>query len=1077
MPLDKQEIRVPFGGGVDTKTDRKQVVPGKLLELKNGTFQETGQIKKREAFETPYSDQTVGWDAHNRDTIEEGSAIYRRGQELVITARQTNIDTGLTSHEDGWYMYSRDGVTDEWKNIGTRQPLRLAVEGIAPPNAQNVIPDVAMLESATGPSVEPVTSPDFICYAWLELVDPADAADNRSARVTIKDYANDATIIDRWSSDVTLSAVDVQGVHVTGINGTPPDFYVWLAVPSTNDIYMATASTVTLSTIGNPVVKITDLNVAATPLWDTCTTYLQGHGTCSVVAYQDDSVPPDIYVRWFDETGTEVDQAFINDDPKGAITVFSELDDRTGDAKVVVVWQSAADNKIYGQTYSSDGVAYAGPYLIVNVDYDDRIRNITGCNDTASDFYVANSSFYRIFYEVANDNANSAACWCDVRSAAVEYDGTNPQAPINISNAALASKAFEYESKARVWVVHDSFGLIDAVPNPDVYNPEIQNTYFLLSLQGDFPPDTLQFRTDARCLGARAHGQSFSPSLSAVVSPATGQHLFAGLRKDVIVETINGFSLDSVVGITTDFPVTAQPSTELGPCVQTGGGYVGCADGRFQELGFHLYPECLVAAVTAIGGAAVDWQYTVVYEWTDREGQIHRSAPAIPIDVSCNDGDHVAITCNALTFGDPGKLEDVRCVLYRTEDDGTLFYRLPTPSHQLNNPQVSRITVYDSYPAPGPAAADTTIVDYETLYTTGAVVENLCPPASSIMNVFQDRVMLVPDEDRTAIWFSKLKRYGQGLSFAGGFFVKRIADGGDTTALAAMDGREIVFKESQIRAFSGAGPNDTGEGGGAFSEDVLITADAGCTDRASVVWTDKGIIFKSHKGIYLLGRNFQVSYIGAPVEDYNQYRVIKSELVETKNQVRFLLENQSMLVFDYLVGQWSVFEAPQGAQFTPWDCVDSAMWQNQYVMIKDDGVVYLETADYQDGTTDYIPLDLTTAWIKLSGLQGYQRVYWISLLGEVYDRCTINYEIYYDYVDTNPQTGSIVVDAAFQADPPAQFRVKPRGGNGKSQAVKIRLYDATATGATTYRGFAISDIMLQIGKKPGVMRQGITKSR
>jgi hypothetical protein len=179
-----------------------------------------------------------------------------------------------------------------------------------------------------------------------------------------------------------------------------------------------------------------------------------------------------------------------------------------------------------------------------------------------------------------------------------------------------------------------------------------------------------------------------------------------------------------------------------------------------------------------------------------------------------------------------------------------------------------------------------------------------------------------------------------------------------------------------------------------------------------------------------------------------------------------------------LVDQWSVFESPYfSEEQLPWGTVDSAMWQNQYVMIREDGVVLLETADYRDIATTYIPLDLTTSWIKLNGLQGYQRVWWISLLGEVYDYCTINYEIFYDYVDANPQTGSVVVDANFAANPPAQFRVKPRYGNGKCQAFKIRLYDATATGATNYKGFAISDLMVQIGKKPGVMRQGILKTR
>jgi hypothetical protein len=357
------------------------------------------------------------------------------------------------------------------------------------------------------------------------------------------------------------------------------------------------------------------------------------------------------------------------------------------------------------------------------------------------------------------------------------------------------------------------------------------------------------------------------------------------------------------------------------------------------------------------------------------------------------------------------------------------------------------------------------------------VVGNICPPPSSIIKVRQDRVFLVQDEDRTNLWFSKIKQHGVAVSFSD-LMTKRVSDGGDITALETMDTRLIVFKEGEIRAFSGSGPLDTGVG--AFGEDYLITSDVGCIDRASVVWTDKGIMFKSLKGIYLLGRNLQVSYIGADVEDYNNYTVLKAELIEDKNQVRFLLEdNTAMLVYDYLVGQWSVFESPYFTEeVDPWGTVDSAIWQNIHVMIRDNGVVMREGVTHVDVVGTYIPLDVETSWIKLSGLQGFQRVFWISLLGEVYGTCTINYEIYYDYVDANPQTGTIVIDAAFAADPPAQFRIKPRAGNGKSEAFKVRLYDSQAAApAGTQKGYSISDIMVQIGKKPGVMRQGTLKSR
>ena len=1075
MPLDKTEVRVPFGGGVDQKTDHKQVIPGKLLELINGEFTTIKQISKRNGFLTPYSINTAGWYNHTQAKLIAGSAIYRHGKELLITAKQNYRATPVVNHDSGWYCYSHDPAADEWKNIGTRQPLSLEVQTIVEPSAMWKTPDVALADSN-----------NYICYVWIGLPDPADAAALAKGYLTVIDTANNATLIDHWDTDVVaaLAAVSVTGAHVVGID---TDFFAWFLAPGLADIYMSIIDTADLTYPALPTIKIAD-HAAASHLWDVCTATLTGFGECSVVAYEDNAAPAtDIRVKWFDSTGALQLTRVIDMTPRGAITVFKSYDDQAVEERVIVAWQADIDDKIYGQTFNAAGAAVGAPYIIINFAYVNGIRNITGCRDTASDHYVANSSFNRFYVEYPNDAGNTRPDVCIVEQAIIEFDGTNVDYKLNMPRCCLGSKAWEYEDKARVWVVHDSYGLLDAAPDPDLVNEEIQNTYFLRSEQGDFQPKAApeSTRTDARCLGGNAGGQTYYPSLSRIVEPEANKFLFAGRRKDVIIAPAKsgskgGTSHDSIVSITTNFNETAQPCVELGPTAQTGGGYIGEADGRFQENNFHLYPESLKATVTAIGGAAAIWQYCVVYEWTDREGQIHQSQPSLPLQVSCNNGDHIDIEVSTLCQGDPLKLTNVRCVLYRTlTGPGEVFYRLPEAAHKYNSPfiAVGVITLEDSVGgAAFPAYTDAVLEQRAALYTTGGVYGNICPPASSIINIYNDRVMLVPDEDPTNIWFSKLKKNGIAVSFSD-FFTKRIADGGPITAMVAMDSRQIVFKSSEIRAFSGPGPNDLGQG--TFGDDHLITTDVGCVDRASVVWTDKGVMFKSGKGIYLLGRGLQVNYIGAPVEDFNQYRVVKSELVENKNQVRFLLESSDMLVYDYLVNQWSVFEHPQtGEGHTPWDTVDSAIWQDNHVMIKDDGTVFQESADYLDLVDTFIPLDLTSSWIKLSGLQGYQRVWWISLLGEVYGTCTINYEIFYDYIETNPQTGSVVIDAAFAGSPPAQFRIKPRFGNGRCQAFKVRLYDAQATiPAGTQKGYAISDFMIEIGKLPGTMRVSGIKTK
>lgn len=50
MPLERQVITMPLAQGVDTKTDDKQVVAGKLLELENGVFTRLKAIQKRNGY-------------------------------------------------------------------------------------------------------------------------------------------------------------------------------------------------------------------------------------------------------------------------------------------------------------------------------------------------------------------------------------------------------------------------------------------------------------------------------------------------------------------------------------------------------------------------------------------------------------------------------------------------------------------------------------------------------------------------------------------------------------------------------------------------------------------------------------------------------------------------------------------------------------------------------------------------------------------------------------------------------------------------------------------------------------------
>src|SRR5208283_5242873 len=87
---------------------------------------------------------------------------------------------------------------------------------------------------------------------------------------------------------------------------------------------------------------------------------------------------------------------------------------------------------------------------------------------------------------------------------------------------------------------------------------------------------------------------------------------------------------------------------------------------------------------------------------------------------------------------------------------------------------------------------------------------------------------------------------------------------GPITALAPMDGNLVIFKKNAIYYINGTGPDNTGANS-QYSQPLFISSTVGCINTNSIVFTDSGLIFQSDKGLWLLGRNLSVQYIGAAV--------------------------------------------------------------------------------------------------------------------------------------------------------------------------------------------------------------------
>lgn len=122
--VQKVLLPINFQGGIDTKSDKYQVAPGKLTALSNGMFMKTGQLSKR------YGHDALGTNIEGGGNILNAEAISSFNQELVLF--------------DGSNVYSYVSATGNWLNRGTAISVIATDEPIVRTNTtQQLNSDVA----------------------------------------------------------------------------------------------------------------------------------------------------------------------------------------------------------------------------------------------------------------------------------------------------------------------------------------------------------------------------------------------------------------------------------------------------------------------------------------------------------------------------------------------------------------------------------------------------------------------------------------------------------------------------------------------------------------------------------------------------------------------------------------------------------------------------------------------------------------------------------------------------------------------------------------------------------------------
>lgn len=722
---------------------------------------------------------------------------------------------------------------------------------------------------------------------------------------------------------------------------------------------------------------------------------------------------------------------------------------------------------------------------VIAVDFNvNTVLTATAWNSTDTILNVAcaaQDGSVTIFYEVENAYSYDAAIATNyIVYKTVSSGGSVGSATTLKRSVGLASKAFIYDSTIYVC---------------GVYQSSYQPTIFLLDSSGNIHGKLAY----SNASGYLTYGL---PSITVNSTVADMSYLL----KTVIIPTNKDQNADSSTPVFSQLGVNLchfdfDPSlnvVEIGSNLELSGGFVWQYDGvQAVEQGFHIYPDNVEATWSTTGGSIAAqpdgstntnaYYYVALYEWTDNQGNIYRSAPSVPVAVTTTGtGNTGSITVDVPYLRLTAKTTNpVKIVIYRWSVQNQIFYQVTSVSAPtLNSTSSDAVAFVDTL-------ADASIIGNSIVYTTGGVLENIGAPASSAMALFKSRLFLISSESPNTLWFSKQVVGGTPVEMSDLltlYVAPTTAAQGSTgplKCLAPMDDKLILFKKNSLFYIVGTGPDNTGANND-FSEPVFITSTVGCDNQSSIVFQPQGLMFESDKGIWILRRDLGTEYIGAPVEDYTTDATVLSAInVPGTNQVRFNMSSGFTLMYDYFFQQWSVFEGV--------NAISSTVYNSLPTIIDQYGRAFQETnGAYIDGSKPVL-IQVKTGWINVAGLQGYERAYFMYLLGTYKSPHKLQVDIAYDYNSSPTQSTTITPDNynAVYGDSDGNYGDEsPYGGNTdlekwriffknqKCEAFQVTItetYDSSF-GIAAGEGLTLSGLNLVVGVKSGYPRRSAEHS-
>gem|GEM_PF-2066003 len=402
-------------------------------------------------------------------------------------------------------------------------------------------------------------------------------------------------------------------------------------------------------------------------------------------------------------------------------------------------------------------------------------------------------------------------------------------------------------------------------------------------------------------------------------------------------------------------------------------------------------------------GGLSDGTYLVRFTWrtVDAAGNLHESAPSVAETVTLSGGTaDQKIEC---VVGAPlissERIGTVFLVTYMTAAGGTTFRKIAeTAATSLFAIGANRVDV---------TLTTTPAADATQLYTDSGELDNEAGPPSDEMVWHGNRLWLISGEDGS-IWPSKLIRDGYGVAWSSTLAISNPRRQ-RPVALASLGDRLAVFYPDAIGVIFGDGPDNLGDGG-QFSTITITHEGIGAKSR-EVTKTSLGVVFQAGQTLAVISEGGAVTPLPQIEDAYRADGVADELLVGVSesaidSSIVTAWSNGEVWLYNMRAQAWSTSSGTVSTAASTYDMPSRcATWRGEAVFTGTDGS-YVLSKTLGSFTAQ---ANITTGWIKLAGLQGFQRVWRVWVLMEVSDNgegASPEFEIRldrdYDFAPGNP---------------------------------------------------------------------------